>query len=80
MRTPDLEREWRGRSEPPELTARQIDCLLWVEQGKSAWDIGAILGISPRTVEGHLAGACERLGVRTRVQAVVRARRSGLLD
>ena len=63
----------------PSLSPRQIECLAWAQEGKSAGDIGHILGISGRTVEGHLAKACEALGVRTRVQAVVRARELGLM-
>lgn len=63
-----------------QLTARQRECLYWTEQGKSARDIGVILGISRRTVEEHLALACEVLCVRTRIQAVVAARGQGLLD
>lgn len=62
-----------------QLSARAIECLSWVQEGKSAGDIGQILGISGRTVEGHLARACEQLGVRTRIQAVIRARELGLL-
>ena len=62
------------------LSARQIECLAWAQEGKSAGDIGQILGISGRTVEGHLARACDLLGVRTRVQAILRARALGLLD
>ncbi|RAK52777.1 helix-turn-helix domain-containing protein [Phenylobacterium deserti] len=61
------------------VTDRQRACLEWAEKGKSASDISVILGISPRTVEGHLAKACALLGVRTRVQAVVRARKLGLI-
>lgn len=62
------------------LSRRQLECLSWVQEGKSARDTGQILGISQRTVEVHLAKACETLGVRTRIQAVVRARQLGLLD
>jgi DNA-binding CsgD family transcriptional regulator len=61
------------------LSRRQAECLYWVQEGKSAVDIGVILGLSARTVEEYIAKACEKLGVRTRVQAVVRARRLGLL-
>jgi DNA-binding CsgD family transcriptional regulator len=61
------------------LSARQLECLAWVQEGKSAGDIGQIIGISGRTVEGHLAKACAALGVRTRIQAVVRARELGLM-
>ena len=68
-----------GDARSPRLSDRQLQCLAWAQEGKSAGVIGQILGISGRTVEGHLAKACEALGVRTRVQAVVRAREAGLL-
>jgi DNA-binding CsgD family transcriptional regulator len=38
------------------------------------------LGISPRTVETHVAKLYRKLGVRTRVQAVARAATLGLID
>lgn len=63
----------------PRVSRRQLLCLYWVQEGKSANDIGVILGISGRTVEGHLRQACLHLGVRTRFQAVLRARELGLL-
>lgn len=64
---------------PIGVTERQLECLAWVQEGKSASDIGGILGISSRTVEGHLLRLCEHLGVRTRLQAVLKARDLGLL-
>lgn len=64
----------------PLLSRRQVECLAWAEEGKSARDTGQILGISQCTVEKHLEQAYEALGVRTRIQAVVRARQLGLLD
>lgn len=65
---------------PATFTHRQLECLTWVQEGKSATDIGAILGLSPRTVEGHLAKICAAFGVRTRIQAVLKAKELGLLD
>ncbi|MGA0608353.1 helix-turn-helix domain-containing protein [Phenylobacterium sp. VNQ135] len=56
------------------ITERQLQCLAWAQEGKSATDIGVILGLSGRTVEKHLTKLCGHLGVKTRVQAVVRAR------
>lgn len=76
----------RGLEQRPErppdvvLTRRQRDCLSWVRHGKSATDIGDILGISPHTVHEHVAQACTRLGVRTRVQAVAAAIALGIID
>lgn len=61
------------------ITDRQLECLAWVQEGKSATDIGGILGLSGRTVEKHIIKICGHLGVKTRVQAVVRARELGLI-
>lgn len=62
-----------------DVTARQLECLAWVAEGKTAAEIGIILDISQRTVETHLARACEAFGVHKRVQAVVKARELDLL-
>jgi len=62
------------------ITDRQLQCLAWVQEGKSATDIGGILGLSGRTVEKHIIKVCGHLGVKTRVQAVVRARELGLIS
>ncbi len=62
-----------------DLTKRQAEILYWVQEGKSSSDIGAILGLSHRTIEHHLENVCRRFGVRTRIQAVVRARDMGLI-
>jgi DNA-binding CsgD family transcriptional regulator len=64
----------------PRLSARQRECLAWVRQGKSSGMIGQILGVSVRTVDEHLAEACRKLGVRTRIQAAVAASLAGLID
>lgn len=61
------------------LSPRQAECLYWVQQGKSSRDIGVILDISHRIVERHVFRACQKLGVRTRIQAVIRARSLGLI-
>lgn len=63
----------------PALSVRQRECLLWVRHGKSSRDIAKILGLSIVTVDGHIAAACRKLGVRTRVQAVAEACLSGLI-
>jgi DNA-binding CsgD family transcriptional regulator len=49
------------------LSPRQRDCLAWVRHGKSSTDIAELIGISSQTVEEHIALACRKLGVRTRV-------------
>lgn len=54
------------------LSPRELECLEWASRGKSAWEIGCILGISRNTVAYYLENAKEKLGVRTVVQAVTR--------
>jgi LuxR family transcriptional activator of conjugal transfer of Ti plasmids len=54
------------------LSSREFECLEWAAHGKSAWEIGCILGISHHTVAFHLENAKAKLGVRTIVQAVAR--------
>jgi DNA-binding CsgD family transcriptional regulator len=64
----------------PPVTNRQLEVLYWVRAGKSAPDIGVIMGISGRTVESHIGRLCEHLGVRTRLQAVLKAQALGLIE
>jgi len=62
------------------LTPREHEILLMVSRGLTMQQAGSRLGISPRTVETHVAKLYRKLGVRTRVQAVARAAQLGLID
>lgn len=64
----------------PALSRREAQCLLWVSRGKSSGDIGQIVGLSPRTVDSYIEKACAKLRVRTRIEAVATAVRSGLIN
>jgi DNA-binding NarL/FixJ family response regulator len=57
----------------PGLTAREVEVLYWVIQGKTNRDIGDILSLSPRTVHKHLEHVFEKLGVETRTAAAALA-------
>lgn len=59
------------------LTPRELECLQWAAHGKSAWEIGEILGVSKRTATFHLENAKAKLGVRSINQAVARLAASG---
>lgn len=61
------------------VSRRQLDCIQWVAEGKSDWEISRILGISESTVHNHIEAAKKNLAVRTRVQAVVEATRRRLI-
>ena len=62
------------------VTEREVECLQWAAQGKSDYEIGAILAISPHTAHRHLENAKTKLGVCTRAQAVLRAYALGLVS
>lgn len=68
------------RRTSPLLSGREAQCLLWVSRGKSSGDIGQIVGLSPRTVDSYIEKACSKLKVRTRIEAVAVAVRTGLID
>ncbi|MCS3778146.1 DNA-binding CsgD family transcriptional regulator [Bradyrhizobium centrosematis] len=53
------------------LSPRELECLEWSSRGKSAGDIGIILGMSERTACFHLDNARAKLGVGSLRQAVV---------
>jgi LuxR family quorum sensing-dependent transcriptional regulator len=61
------------------LTDREREVLKWAANGKTAWEIGAILALSKRTVEGHFTEACKKLGAVNKVQAVSLALSQGLI-
>jgi LuxR family transcriptional regulator, activator of conjugal transfer of Ti plasmids len=54
------------------LSPREFECLEWAARGKSAWEIGHILGIARRTAAFHLENAKAKLGVHSICQAVAR--------
>jgi LuxR family transcriptional regulator, quorum-sensing system regulator SolR len=60
-----------------ELTAREIEVLKWIADGKSDWQIGQILSISDKTVNFHVENMKRKCGVATRMQVVVRAVHEG---
>jgi DNA-binding CsgD family transcriptional regulator len=55
------------------MSARELDCLKWIAEGKTAWEASVILGISERTVRFHLNSAREKMQCATTTQAVARA-------
>lgn len=62
-----------------ELTPRQREVLQLLAEGKSAKEIGAILDISPRTVETHKYKMMDDLGCKTTAHLVHHAIRLGLV-
>lgn len=55
------------------FTSREADVLLWITRGKSNAEIGAVMGISFRTVKKHLEHIFAKLGTKSRLAAAARA-------
>jgi LuxR family quorum sensing-dependent transcriptional regulator len=65
--------------QPPRLSPRERDCLAFVADGCSDWEIAERLGVAESTVITHVQGARRKLGARTRAQAVALALLAGLI-
>jgi DNA-binding CsgD family transcriptional regulator len=61
------------------LTKREIECLQWITQGKTAWEISKIVKISERTVEFHVKNTLDKLNCSNRAQAIAKAMMLGVL-
>jgi DNA-binding NarL/FixJ family response regulator len=63
-----------------ELTPRELEVLRLVARGRSNAEIATELFVSDATVKTHVAHALAKLNLRDRVQAVVFAYESGLIE
>ena len=68
-----------GLEPPPRLTPRQREILDLIAAGLSTSEMATNLTISTETVRNHLRSVFKELDVHTRLEAIVKARRLGLL-
>ena len=68
------------RSNPAQLTNRQIDVLELLQDGLQNIEIANRLFISPKTVDHHISSILSKLNVTTRTRAVSEARKLGILQ
>jgi DNA-binding CsgD family transcriptional regulator len=68
-----------GLKPPPDLTPREVEILRWTMEGKTAWAVGAIIGITEGTVNFHLRNIFRKLGASSKHQAVLKALRMRLI-
>ncbi|MER9677650.1 LuxR family transcriptional regulator [Mesorhizobium sp. M0208] len=69
-----------GIEETPNLSTREINCILWTARGKSSWEIGKILGISVNTVNFHIKNAMRKLDTGSRTVAAIKAINFGIIE
>jgi PAS domain S-box-containing protein len=72
-----VEPRWTRPAPSPirDLTPRQLEVLAELELGRSTEQIARELGISRQTVRNHIRDLLKRLGARSRLEAIARARR-----
>jgi DNA-binding NarL/FixJ family response regulator len=61
------------------LSARQIDVLRLVADGRTNKEIARVMGIAPATVKSHVAYAMAALDASNRTEAAIRARAAGVI-
>lgn len=62
---------WHDK-QPDALTGRERESIGLVAEGKTDWEIGTILGVSPATARFHIDNARRKLGATNRAHAVAR--------
>lgn len=55
------------------LTPREIEVLKWSAEGKTCFEIAAILNISERTANFHVSNAVAKLGASNKIHATIKA-------
>lgn len=63
-----------------DLSKREKETLRWLAEGKSNWEISAILKISERTVRFHINNIMRKLDAVNRTHAVAIALRDSIID
>ncbi|MAW85664.1 MAG: hypothetical protein CMJ42_03940 [Phyllobacteriaceae bacterium] len=62
------------------LSPRELECLQWVSDGKTAWECSVILGLPEHTVRCYLESARYKLNASSNTHAVSIAHRTGLFS
>ncbi len=70
----DMDTPWE------KLTARELEVLAFLAQGKTGKDIAAELNIAPLTVRTHIRNLMNKVGVHSRLEAVSFGLRHGLIN
>ncbi|HEX2042025.1 MAG TPA: response regulator transcription factor [Acidimicrobiales bacterium] len=72
--------EKEGDEGTPRLSPREIEVLKLVAQGRTNREVAAALHLSENTVKNHVANILDKLHLRSRLEAVMYAMRTKLLE
>lgn len=64
----------------PELSERERECLQWLANGKTRWEVGETLHLSENTVRYHVKNAFRKLDANCSALAIVKAIRYRLIS
>jgi DNA-binding NarL/FixJ family response regulator len=73
------EQKRKEEAEETALSARQIQILSLVAQGRTYGEVGDAIGITERTVKYHMAEILQHLHLQNRAQVIAYATRTGLI-
>jgi DNA-binding NarL/FixJ family response regulator len=68
-----------GRDRDVDLSRREVDVLQGLTDGLSTDELAAALFVSPRTVQGHVQNILAKLSARSKLEAVLRGLRLGMV-
>ncbi|MBV9380923.1 MAG: response regulator transcription factor [Streptosporangiaceae bacterium] len=70
----------RSQAARPQLTSRETEVIRLAAAGHRNLQIAAALGVTERTIRGHLSSVYTKLSAQSRTAAIARAREYGLLE
>jgi LuxR family transcriptional regulator, quorum-sensing system regulator SolR len=74
-----IDDELAGQTTQVRLTARELNVLQWMKEGKSYGDIATITGLTPRSIEFHSRNVLHKLDAADKTTAVLKAVKLGLV-
>lgn len=77
--TPELRALLARRAQEPELTARELEVLRLIVEGRSNAEIGVALGMATGTARTHVSSILRKLGAADRTEAATAALRRGFV-
>jgi LuxR family quorum-sensing transcriptional regulator LasR len=64
----------------PNLTPRELECLRWIAEGKTSWEVSRILSCAEVTVNYHIGNIIRKFNVQSRQHAVLLSLKAGIVS